>query len=316
MVRPRTVRRWSKSLRTGYGPLAMTRRFLPCLTALLVVSAACERERRAPTGPAFLPPERAVVRFERAAGPSGPDEVLTISGLGYVTWREVRSGAVARTRMPVEELLALERAFDDAGFGELPPTVGGPECASCPSFVLTHGLEAGEQSVVLTGHPRGHPAEVRTLVERLSVVAARAQAARRASTGSGGSAGDRLENGLEIALAVGSSAVRPGEPLYLQLRISNSTDRPIRLTFPSTQNADFRIESIDGQVLWSLGESRAALRIAHDVVLAPGESQTFEEVWLGRTTEGKRAEPGSYLAVGEIRARDGGVTPPVAFQIR
>jgi hypothetical protein len=296
----------------------MTRRhrLFHWLAIFFIALGACERERRAPTGPAVIPPEEAVLRFERSAGPSGPDEILTVTGLGHVTWREVRSGAVARTRIPVEELLALERAFDDAGFDELPATVAGPSCSECPTYVLTHGLAAGERSVVLTGDSRGHPSAVGILVDRLSAVAAHAQAARRAATGGGGSARDRLDNGLEVALVVGSSAVRPGEPLYLQLTVSNPTDHAVQLAFPTTQNADFRIESIEGRVLWSLSESRAALRIANDLVLAPGESRSFEEVWLGRTTEGERAESGSYLAVGEIRAGEGGETPPVAFQIR
>ena len=286
------------------------------LVSLLLVTLACEQERRQPTGPTSRPPEEAVVRFERSGGPGGPDEILTVTGLGHVTWREVRSGAVARLRIPVDELLALERQFDDSRFAELPETVRGPACAACPTLVLSHGVAAGERSVVLAGDPAGHPPALRELVARLSRLAVRAQAARRAAMGGGGTAGDRLENGLEVALSVGSAAVEPGEPLYLQLTLLNPTDRPITLDFPSTRDVDFRVETVEGVVVWSLAESRAALQIDHEIVLAPGESRTFEEVWLGRTATGRTVDPGSYLAVGVIPIRAGGATPPVAFQVR
>jgi intracellular proteinase inhibitor BsuPI len=119
-----------------------------------------------------------------------------------------------------------------------------------------------------------------------------------------------------VALAVGRPAIHPGESLYLRLTVTNPTDGPLALAFPTSASADFRVESVDGAVVWSLSEERAALLVPNEIALAPGESRSFEEVWLGRTNEGDAAAPGSYFAVGSVPSAQGGETPPVAFQIR
>jgi hypothetical protein len=257
-----------------------------------------------------------VVRFERSTGPDGPDEILTITGLGHVTWREVRSGALARFRITVDQLLALERNFDDAEFDGLPPEVDGARCAGCPTVVLTRGVGAGERSVILTGDPAGHPHAVREIIAGLDALMERARAERSSAMGSGGSANDRLPSGLEVALSVGRAAIHPGEPLYLRLTVTNPYDRFVRLVFPTSATADFRVEDADGRAVWSLSGERAAIPGAVDVMLGPGESRALEEVWLGRSGEGEAVEPGSYVAVGVVPASFGGETPPVAFQIR
>jgi len=291
-------------------------RYYPCFMVILALAAACESERRAPTGPPALQQESVVIRFERSTSAAGSDEVLTITGLGHVTWREVQSGAVARLRISVDELLMLERAFDDARLDDLPEELRGSACEACPMVVLTRGVAAGERSVVLTGDPRDHPREVRDLVARLDGLTGRARAERSAAMGGGGTARDRLPGGLDVALSLGRPSIHPGESLYLRLTVSNPTDRPIRLSFPTSATADFRVESTDGGAVWALSGERAALQLANDVVLAPGESRSFEEVWLGRTDEGDPVSPGSYYAVGIVPAERGGETPPVAFQVR
>lgn len=295
----------------------MAPRALVATVLLLSALVACGPEPRAPTGPFVPPTEEAILRFERSAGPQGPEEILTLTGLGHVTWREVHSGAVARLRISIDELLALERAFDDAEFSDLPATVRGSRCPACPTLVLTRGIGAGERSVLVTGEPQDHSPELAELVGRLSALAARAQAVRRAALGGGGTARDRLESGLEVALSLGSAVVRPGEPLYLQLTLSNPTGRPIRLSLSTSRTADFVIQSLDGRTAWSLSGTRAALEVPNELVLAPGESRTFEEMWMGRTLEGAPAERGSYLAIGVVpESPGGGETPPVAFQVR
>jgi len=140
--------------------------------------AACQGETRDPTAPPAPQPESAVIRLERGAEPGVPDEILTVTGLGHVTWREVPSGDVARFRISVDQLLVLERAFDDAEFADLPATVWGRRCAECAAIVLTRGVGAGERSVILEGDPRGHPRAVREMVAGLDVLAARARANR------------------------------------------------------------------------------------------------------------------------------------------
>ncbi len=282
----------------------------------LAALAACQRERTEPTAPLAAEPESAVIRFERASGEDGPDEVLTITGLGHVTWREVRSGAVARFRISVDQLLVLEREFDDAGFQDLPDEVAGSACAACPTILLTRGVGAGERTVTLTGDPQDHPRAVREILARLDALTGRARAARQSAMGTGGTVRDRLGSGLEVALQVGRAAIQPGEPLYLRLTFTNPLDRPARLVFPTSAMADFRVETVEGEPVWSLSEERAAIPGPHEIVLAPGASRSFEEVWQGRAEGGEGVKPGSYVAVGLVPASFGGETPPVAFQVR
>ena len=293
------------------------RRRLAGAALFAAILAACDAADRELTAPPVLQPESVVVRFERSSGVEGPDEILTITGLGHVTWREVRSGSVARFRITVDQLLSLERAFDDANFDGLPAEVAGSRCAACPTIVLTSGVGAGERSVILTGDPSDHPRGVRDIIAGLEALTGRARAERSSALGSGGSAADQLPSGLAVALSVGRAAIHPGDPLYLRLTVTNPyDDRFLRLVFPTSSTADFRVENADGRVVWSLAGERARVPGAIDVVLGPGESRALEEVWLGRSGEGETVEPGSYVAVGVVPASFGGETPPVAFQIR
>ncbi len=286
------------------------RRSLARAALCAALLAACDAADRELTAPAVPQPESVVVRFERSSGSGGADEILTVTGLGHVTWREVRSGSVARFRITVDQLLALEREFDDADFTGLPAEVAGSRCAECPTVVLTRGVGAGERSVILTGDPADHPRAVRNIVAGLDALTGRARAERSSAMGSGGSATDKLASGLEVALSLGRAAIHPGDPLYLRLTVTNPyRDRFLRLVYPSSSTADFRVEDIGGRGVWSLSGERARVPGALDVVMGPGESRAIEEVWLGK-------EPGSYVAVGIVPASFGGETPPVPFQIR
>ncbi|MFN2383395.1 MAG: BsuPI-related putative proteinase inhibitor [Gemmatimonadota bacterium] len=294
------------------------------LVLLLILLAplvpACEPERTAPTAPAPVLPDQVIIRLERLGGPGQTDDVLTIDGRGQVTFRDlsegVAGGAVALLDLPVAELLSLEREFDAVGWSRLRSAVSGGRCAECATYRVTRGVGAGERTVQFSGRRTGLDAGPLRLLDRLEALISRALAARRDALGGGGTAHDRLSGGLDATLAVGRAVVRPGEPLYLQLTLQNVGSAPLRLDFAASRLADFRIEALDGTVVWRLARERAQLAVASAITLAPGERRTFEEVWQGRTQLGSPAETGSYLAVGVVPARQGGETPPVAFQVR
>ena len=81
----------------------------------------------------------------------------------------------------------------------------------------------------------------------------------------------------------------PAGPRLWQFQVTNTTDAPLVLTFPTAQRGEAVIERDDGTVVhrWSTG--RFFTQQVHEVPLAPGQSETIE---LADDLSG--VEPGYY----------------------
>lgn len=158
--------------------------------------------------------------------------------------------------------------------------------------------------VALTSACRPEPAETRG--------AAAAAAAPSNDTTVMATAPDSL--GFELVLP---RQVRAGEPVVITLRVQNRAGRTLDLYLRGrTITFDVVVARAGGEVVWRRLDDEIIPAIVHLRPLAPGERLEAEAAWDQRTKQGKRLEPGEYVARGFLLVEgDPLETPPAAFRV-
>lgn len=88
------------------------------------------------------------------------------------------------------------------------------------------------------------------------------------------------------------------EVVRLVLHVTNTSDRPVTLHFPTAQVYDFAIRLPDGATLWRWSEGRAFAQVLTDRTLAPGETWTEAAAWHPGGRRGKLVAVGVVPAMG------------------
>lgn len=122
---------------------------------------------------------------------------------------------------------------------------------------------------------------------------------------------DMKTRGLYYQLKMERTNYRLGEPIKVQLSITNVSSAPIALKFP--KNLEFEItvrKEVDllfAQVpkeIWKLSENQMVYPDAHDSIVDPGKTLNFHGVWDQKDREGKPVKPGNYQLIGNLLADD------------
>lgn len=79
-----------------------------------------------------------------------------------------------------------------------------------------------------------------------------------------------------------------------ELIVENTGEDAIELTFPTGQNAEFRVTR-DGRAVWTWSSGRAFTQAMRARTLAPGESVIATGEW-------QRPDPGAYRVEAELEA--------------
>lgn len=114
------------------------------------------------------------------------------------------------------------------------------------------------------------------------------------------------------------TSVRAGEPVPIELVLTNRTERPLTLYLQGRPLAfDITVRREDGTVVWRRLEGQVVSAILAVRELAPAQSLTFEAAWDGRLSDGRPTPPGQYQIVGRLPTDtpQGLTTSPVALQI-
>ena len=116
---------------------------------------------------------------------------------------------------------------------------------------------------------------------------------------------------MQLTLHTDRESYSPGHPVHLRLEVINDRAEPVRLTFNSSKKYDFEVLWED-QRIWRWSAGRLFAQVLTEETLAPGQRQSFEATWDGRTTSGDVAKPGEYLARGIVTVS--GRVEPMADQ--
>lgn len=114
------------------------------------------------------------------------------------------------------------------------------------------------------------------------------------------------------------SSVRAGDPVPIELVLTNRTERPLTIELQGRPLAfDISVRRADGGEVWRRLEGQVISAVLAVRELAPADSLTFEAVWDGRLRDGRPAPPGQYRITGSLPTDtpEGLTTPAASLQI-
>jgi hypothetical protein len=120
--------------------------------------------------------------------------------------------------------------------------------------------------------------------------------------GTDGAALSDLITSLEVE--VGANEVR------FVLHVTNPTNQPIRLEFPSAQRYDFTVQTAAGESVWTWSADQMFAQVLGEATIPAGGSQDYTASWLpsGRT--------GVFQAIGRVTASNRKIEQRTTFEIR
>ncbi|MBV8601539.1 MAG: hypothetical protein JO359_08255 [Candidatus Eremiobacteraeota bacterium] len=114
-----------------------------------------------------------------------------------------------------------------------------------------------------------------------------------------------------VALAVIPTASAAADGLHVSVTIRNTLDVPYTLTFPTSARATFLVDR-DGTTVWDSSGGKRFLQSLGQVTLAPGEAQTYADVWPGWSA----ADPGRYQLRARLELRTPLISSPVSLGVK
>lgn len=94
------------------------------------------------------------------------------------------------------------------------------------------------------------------------------------------------------------------------LQVTNTTDAPVALTFPSGQSYDFVVYDASGAEVWRWSAEQMFTQALREEVVAPGETLTYSEVWVPEP-----GTSGSFEVMGVLVANERDVRQRTEFRI-
>lgn len=112
----------------------------------------------------------------------------------------------------------------------------------------------------------------------------------------------RDSNALLFSIETDKDEYASGEEVRIQLRVENNGDKPVSLTFPTSQRYDIIITK-DGTEVWRWAYEKVFAMSITVLKMNPGEALSFEERWRQRDNEGNDAGPGDYNIKGVLKVK-------------
>lgn len=120
---------------------------------------------------------------------------------------------------------------------------------------------------------------------------------------------DGMSSGMQEDLAATMEVGVRDSEVRFGLHVTNTSDRPIEFTFPTSQRYEFVVRNEAGEEVWRWSEGMAFLQAVSHATLEPGESWDMQAVWDPSDREGE------YTATGRLVAQDRPVEQSAAFRL-
>jgi len=118
-----------------------------------------------------------------------------------------------------------------------------------------------------------------------------------------------ITEALELKILSRSMGYALGSPFDMEMRLTNNTDKPLKLKFPDGGAFDFFIYQ-KSELVYRYSEDEHYPTGLKELELKPGESKEFGGVWPCKDRQGKWVRGGRYQLIGIINA-----TPPIISNI-
>jgi hypothetical protein len=104
--------------------------------------------------------------------------------------------------------------------------------------------------------------------------------------------------GLQVKLLTDKTAYAAGDPVTIQLVITNVGSTPLTFNSNNSQRFDFVVRAGDREI-WRWSKGRMFAMMLTSWKLAPGNAITYSAVWDQKDSAGKPAPPGHYTFTGQ-----------------
>ena len=122
-------------------------------------------------------------------------------------------------------------------------------------------------------------------------------------------------NGLELALKANKASYTPGEPVTLELTVTNKSKEAFRETFRSAQIYDFVAKKEESEV-WRWSHDRMFAMMLTEYVLEPQESVIYKVIWNQKDSDGNSIPSGKYNLVGILKTLPEKQSFPIVIEIK
>ena len=85
---------------------------------------------------------------------------------------------------------------------------------------------------------------------------------------------------LGVSFTTDKLIYRVGTTITVKYTITNLTDKPLVLTFPSAQQYDWTITNAEGNLIYQWSDGRAFAQVITQLTVPAGASDSFESSWL------------------------------------
>ena len=121
--------------------------------------------------------------------------------------------------------------------------------------------------------------------------------------------------GLKLELKLDEPAYKPNKPITMTLTVTNPSKETFRDSFRSSQAYDFIVKQ-EAVEIWRWSADKFFAQAITEFTLAPGESESFEEVWEQVDNAGKDVPTGKYQVIGILATRPERSSQAVSVEIR
>ena len=122
---------------------------------------------------------------------------------------------------------------------------------------------------------------------------------------------DMKTRGLYYQLKMEKTNYRLGEPIKVQLSVTNVTSAPIPLKFQKNLEFDLEVrKEVDllfaqvPKTVWKLSEKQMVYADGHDSIVDPGKTLSFTGVWDQTDRDNNSVKEGNYQIIGKLMADD------------
>ncbi|HLE24120.1 MAG TPA: BsuPI-related putative proteinase inhibitor [Thermodesulfobacteriota bacterium] len=121
--------------------------------------------------------------------------------------------------------------------------------------------------------------------------------------------------GLKVELNLNKPSYKLKEPTIMILTVTNKSKETCRYSFRSSQVYDFVVKE-DNKEIWRWSADEVFAQVITELTLAPGKSESFEEIWEQVDNEGKNVRAGKYQVIGILATQPERISHPVSIEIR
>ncbi|MFQ5709454.1 MAG: BsuPI-related putative proteinase inhibitor, partial [bacterium] len=234
-----------------------------------------------------------ILLLEITGGIAGIRQTFVVDESGVLVYENRDSpGARKVVQLSTSELDDLQKLFLNNNFFSLGDNYFNGQVVDALNYAIS--FSRGRTSKLVRTDYFGAPANLQTIVEGLLKLTQKV-----------------TENGLQLRLQLSSSEIKVGETVAMQLTVTNTSQRALKLKFASGQTFDFVVlaetdsAGSEPAVIWNWAHDQVFIQVLRILELQPQESKSYQVEWDGHDNSGAVVS-GDFIVRAELLSFPGG----------